>query len=75
MTQNEYCAKIRDKVEQFFVSLTIWVIYHPAAAVLIIIIVGGILPKLPELCYHWGVMAFYPARFDYSSVCIGGGCP
>lgn len=75
MNEKTSSTNFTDKAKHILFEIGIWMIYHPFTTGMIIFAGLFIIPQLPNWYFMWGITAFYPAHFDYSTICIGGGCP
>jgi hypothetical protein len=56
-------------------NLVVWISRDYLEIIVAIAIFTIFVIKYQDWAYMYNYHAFYPFRFDYSSICIGGGCP
>lgn len=52
-----------------------WILTHPFEMLLLIVFIAMVLYFLPNWISVWTYHGFYPFKYDYTNICIGGGCP
>jgi len=52
-----------------------WILTHPFEMLLFIVFIATVLYFLPNWISVWTYHGFYPFKYDYTNICIGGGCP
>ena len=53
----------------------LWILMHPIETAFWIAAILIVLSFLPDWIAVWTYHGFYPFRYDYTNICIGGGCP
>jgi hypothetical protein len=76
MTENVDSAKgFCDKIDRIVQGIEILFLNHPIAFIFWLCVLVLLVTKGPGIVDVWNYHGFYPFRYDYSSICIGGGCP